>query len=103
MSTTSSDTPTPSLNRAWQITDEDIELVLVTHRVNPTQEAIDNVRAALDVPAIVSRLLTYTEFDVQCDSALSDIEDVILEEGIVDPNTPKQFDRPAPAVNPSLS
>lgn len=91
--------PIPSdAPKSWTITDEDIELVLISHGINPTQPAIDNARAALNQPAIIAKLFTFEAFDEQCDSALSDMEDTFMEDGIINPNAAKQFDRPVAAA-----
>lgn len=69
---------------AWELTPEDIETVLKAHDVALPEEQVSEILGRLDKQAIIDGLLTYTDFDDQCQSALCDIESQLSQIGIID-------------------
>lgn len=78
-----------SLTNAWEVTDEDINLVCFRHGWGPNSTQADQARNVVDREQVAEAVLHYTDFDTQVTAALSDIEDQLVAAGIV--TEPKQF------------
>lgn len=76
----------------WKITDEDIELVLLTHKVDAFPGDIQEARSKLNEDDILKKVNEFIAFDEKCDCALNLIEKTLMEDGIISPNAEKQFD-----------
>jgi hypothetical protein len=76
---------------AWEVTDDDIAVVLKRHGVCDPGTADRARELCRDVEAdrIEKAVLAYNDFDEQVSSALDEIENILFEEGIV--ATPKRF------------
>lgn len=75
----------------WDITDEDITIVIASHKAKATVEV---ARGALDEARIIANLRPIADFADQVSSASSDIEDQLMAAGII-PAGVKKFLAPA--------
>jgi len=63
---------------AWEITTDDVRVVLNAHGVTQDENQWYD---KLDCDEIEKSVLDHTNFDQQCDQALSDVEDQLAEHG----------------------
>jgi len=75
---------------AWEVTADDVQTVLERHIIKVDEDKLQDIFDHLDHDAIVSGVLHYTDFDAQVASMLDDIENQLMERGII-PAVPKQF------------
>ena len=68
---------------AWEITLEDVQTVLAAHGVVLPKQRIDEIHGELNHEAIIDTLLNYNDLEQQTQSVLDDIENYLLEAGIV--------------------
>ena len=80
-----------TMSMAWEITEVDVFMVLEKHgRATDIEDAI--VYEALDImddDRVEKAALAYTDIDDQCNSALDEIENILIEEKIL--SQPKHF------------
>jgi hypothetical protein len=78
---------------AWEVTDDDIELVLQRHGKDDP-DTFDKASQLLDGEdgRIEKAALAYTDFDDQTSSALDEIENILIENKIL--TGPKHFSAP---------
>ncbi len=69
---------------AWEVTIEDINLVLAFHGVSVAEEQVHELLRELDTDAITDGLSYYEDFGDQCMSVLSEVEDQLIDLGVVD-------------------
>jgi hypothetical protein len=81
------------MSLAWEVSVDDIGIVLKAHNIEYDMERLDKLMDALDHEAIESGVLYYTNFDNQCESALDDIENQLMESGVI-PQGKKKFHAP---------
>ena len=70
------------MTTAWQVTPDDVEIVLNQHGVNLSEEDVEQIADELFFEIedqIIKGVLRLTDFDDQCNSMLEDIEDWLLE------------------------
>lgn len=83
------------MTTAWETSDEDIDTVLRAHNI---QNPAANSKAASIIQEQADRVekaaLRYNEMDEQTCSALDEIEDILMENGIIPSARKKKF-RPA--------
>ena len=80
------------MSYAWEVTLEDINTVL--ERYDITSKTILNKalkKIISQTNRIEKAILYYTYFEEQCSAALSEIEDILIEENII-PDGSKFFD-----------
>lgn len=74
------------MNNAWEVTEEDVSFVLTQHGSSQNSAVIfdeyfcgnqDNI------DRVIEAVLYYTEFDDQVETALSVIEDILLENNVI--------------------
>lgn len=73
------------MNTGWEVTPEDIEVVLTAHKSKT--RGPDEVFECLtdhDFRRIEKAALRYVEMCVQADSALDEIEDILIERNVID-------------------
>jgi len=79
------------MSLAWETTTEDLKTVLDAHGVsNSETELEDWLDEHIDTDLIEENLLYYTDMEIQTDSMLSDIEDQLMEAGVI-PKNDKKF------------
>lgn len=69
-------------NNAFEVTKDDIQIVLRAHNTVLTAPQMDEVMDALDFNLVTSSALYYTDFDDQTKAALSEIETQMIAEGL---------------------
>ena len=74
---------------AWETTEDDIRTVLDRHGVKVSGERLTELYDGLDLDEIESNVLRYTDMANQTSSMLDDIENHLIEEGVV--SGPKLF------------
>lgn len=82
------------MSNAWEVTVDDVQTVLETHGIRKSDDEAEVILDELDVDAVEHGLLHYTDFDDQVASSLSDIEDQLMEQGVI-PKGVKKFENPA--------
>ena len=82
------------MNTAFEITPDDVATVLRRHRMVNSHDdpLVDEVFDGLDVDRVERAALWYADLDDQTASALDEIENVLIEEGMISP--PKHFFAP---------
>jgi hypothetical protein len=81
---------------AWETTNEDVGTVLDAHDVYKTYGDIETMLDAdciIDHDVIEKGVLHYADMDDQTASMLSDIEDQLMEAGVI-PKGEKKFNNP---------
>ena len=74
---------------AWEVTREDVDTVLEAHGEGLISQHIwDNWKQEW-TDRVIRAVLYYTDFEEQCDECLSQIEDILIEEGTL--KGPKKF------------
>jgi hypothetical protein len=68
---------------AWEITLEDVQTVLMSHGVELPPNQIAEIHGELNHEGIIDMLLDYDDLEQQTQSMLDDIENYLLEAGIV--------------------
>lgn len=83
------------MSLAWETTNEDVGTVLDKHGVKKTDEEIEELidDDTVDTGVIENGVLCYTDMDDQTDSMHSDIEDQLMEAGVI-PKGDKKFENP---------
>jgi hypothetical protein len=76
----------------WEVTVEDINLLLAFHGVSVPGEQVHELLGELDTDAITDDLSSYEKFGDEFMSVLSDIEDQLVALGIIDSD--KLFEHP---------
>lgn len=71
------------MSGAWETTQDDVKTVLDRHGVTVTDERLSELHDGLDHEGIEDGLLHYTNMDDQTNSMLSDIEDALMEDGVI--------------------
>lgn len=79
------------MSNAWEVTVDDVKLILDAHGSSADpQDVFDNI-VALEDDRIEDAVLYHTDFDDQVSEALSEIENVLIENGLVEG---KKYDAP---------
>jgi len=84
------------MSNAWEVTDDDIVIVLSKHGKKPEEIDLifnDDVDTIMDYSEIEEAILHYTDIDDQTECSYSEIEDILIAEGILD--GPKLFHCPS--------
>lgn len=87
------------MNEAWDIADEDISIVVASHKV---KLAVDKARAVLDEARILAAVARVDDFADQVAAASCEIEDQLMAAGIV-PREAKKFDHPAAPMSAAMA
>jgi hypothetical protein len=77
------------MSNAWEITSDDIKQVLEPQGVKFT----DLISDMVDDAEVEEAVLSYCNFDNQVDASLCNIEDQLIEAGVI--TGPKMFDGPS--------
>lgn len=88
------------MSHAWEVTDEDVLIVLARHgQTDKISEAVHAVEA--EVGRIEDAALAYDLMTDQVAGASNEIEDILLEEGVL--TGEKQFFPPDPCIDDDLA
>ena len=71
------------MSNAWETTTDDVQTVLEAHGVSLSYEQLEEIHGSLDHEDIQSGVLYFVTMEVQTQSMLSDIEDHLMREGII--------------------
>lgn len=75
------------MNNAWEVTPEDVGIVLKEHGVEADYDQCDSLLSRMTddgtYETIVENVLLYTEFEEQCESMMDDIENWLLQKGVI--------------------
>jgi len=71
------------MSMGWEVTTEDVRLVLDAHNVKVDDARLEEIHESLDHDAIEDGVMYYTDMDDQTMSMLDDIENQLIEEGVV--------------------
>lgn len=77
------------MSMAWETTVEDIENVLRSHGVTMNEEQVEEILESLDHAKIEKNVLRFVSMDAQSESCCSDIEDYLMDKGIVSSSVKK--------------
>lgn len=75
---------------AWETTNDDVLIVLQSHGISVSEERLEYIANDLDHEAIEEGVLCFQTMDAQTNSMLSDIEDQLMESGVI-PKGEKNF------------
>lgn len=78
------------MSAAWETTTEDVATVLDAHGIEYSAEQLNEWHCDLDHDFIEDSLLNYCSMNAQTNSMLMDIEDQLMEEGVI-PKGEKKF------------
>ena len=80
------------MSNAWEVTTDDIEQVLDAHGIKDCSiDEIFEEMVGSDFDRVEKAVLYYTDFDDQVNSALDEIEDILIENGRIPAGTQKKF------------
>jgi hypothetical protein len=68
------------MSLAWEVTEEDVEIVLKRNRVQVSNSTLSEWHSSLDCDKIEKVVLSCVDFDAQCDAALNEIEEQLKEQ-----------------------
>jgi ribosomal protein L12E/L44/L45/RPP1/RPP2 len=68
---------------AWEVTTEDVQTVLESHGVKKNESELRACLDEIDGDQVEEAVLAYTDFDDQCNAALSDIEDQLMKAKLI--------------------
>ena len=68
---------------AWEVTPEDVSTVLAEHDSDLSSEMVFDEHILCEHDRIETAVLEYTDFYDQTDASLSEIEDILIEEGVL--------------------
>lgn len=71
------------MSMAWEVTVDDVEIVLERHGIKKTEEEISDIHDGLDCDEVEEVVLSYTDFDDQVDAALDEIERQLKADGVI--------------------
>ena len=71
------------MSLAWEITEDDVAWVLRSHGMNKSEDEISEIHDDLDHEEIIENLLRYTDMEDQMNSMYDDIENALLESGVI--------------------
>ena len=74
---------------AWEVTREDVDTVLEAHGEGLISQHIWDNWTQEWTDRVMKTVMYYTDFEEQCDECLSQIEDILIEEGTL--KGPKKF------------
>jgi hypothetical protein len=82
------------MSTAFEITPDDVAAVLLRHGKMNSHDGslVAEVFDGLDLDRVEKAALCYTDLDDQTASALDEIENILIEEGVLHP--PKRFSAP---------
>jgi len=75
---------------AWETTTDDVLTVLNGHGIKVSAERLEEIHGDLDHDAIEEGVLYYCSMDAQTNSMLDDIENQLMESGVI-PKGDKKF------------
>ena len=78
------------MSMAWETTIDDVRVVLDAYGIEWTEQMLQEIHDELDHDDIESGVLYFDTIEVQTDAMLSDIEDHLMESGVI-PRGDKQF------------
>jgi hypothetical protein len=67
----------------WEVTKEDLAIVLDAHNVKYDDASLSSMFNTLDLDGIEDAVFIYTDFDNQVDSMLEDIENQLMDLGVI--------------------
>jgi hypothetical protein len=82
------------MNETWDIADEDISIVVASHKV---KVAVEQARAVLDESRVFAAVGRMEDFADQVAAASCEIEDQLMAAGVV-PREAKKFEHPAAPI-----
>ncbi len=80
------------MSLGWEVTTDDVATVFNAHGIPYKESGLENILDGLDVDAIEKGVYYYTSIEDQIESALCDIEDQLIDLGIVTGD--KKFENP---------
>jgi hypothetical protein len=81
-----------SFSNAWEVTDEDIQQICLKHGFKSTSKKTVQAIDEVDRDEVTSAVLEETDFDKQVNAAQCNIENQLIEAGIL--SLPKKFIQP---------
>jgi hypothetical protein len=82
------------MNEPWDIADEDISIVVASHKM---KVPVEQARAALDESRVFAAVARLDDFADQVAAASCEIEDQLMAAGLLPPEA-KKFEHPAGAL-----
>ncbi len=71
------------MSQAWETTEDDVAQVLTAHGIRKTPEELSEIHGNLDHDQIESIVLTACNMDDQVQLMLNDIEEQLMEDGVI--------------------
>ena len=72
------------MSMAWEVTVDDVSTVLERHGIKKTRDEIDGIHDGLDFDEIEDAVLRYTMNDSQCRAMFDEIENQLMEDGVIE-------------------
>ncbi len=72
------------MSMAWEVTIDDVAIVLERHTINKTEDEISEIYSRLNFNQIEAAVLSYTIFDSQCGAMFDEIENQLMEDGVIE-------------------
>jgi len=71
------------MSLGWEVTEEDVMIVLERHNVIKTADEISVIYDSIDPDEVEEAVMAYIDFDDQVEAALKEIELQLREHGII--------------------
>lgn len=68
---------------AWETTQDDVKQVLKAHKIRVSDERLKEIHDSIDHDKIEDNVLRFYNMEAQTDSMLEDIEDQLMESGVI--------------------
>lgn len=78
------------MTNAWETTNDDVAIVLKSHNITVSEKRLEDIANDLDYEAIEKGVLCFQTMGAQTNSMLNDIEDQLMENGVI-PKGDKKF------------
>jgi len=72
------------MSMTWEVTVDDVEIVLERHGIKKTKDEIDEIHDGLDFDKIEDTVLSYTMNDSQISAMFDEIENQLMEDGVIE-------------------
>jgi len=77
------------MSQAWEATSEDVGEILNQHDLFLDEQEVFDEHVKCESTRIEKSVLYYDDFHAQCEASLSEIEDILIEKGVI--SGEKQF------------
>jgi len=71
------------MSTAWEVTEEDVFIVLEAHKIQVSNTRLSKIHDELDFDEIEKCVLSHNSFEEQCDASFDEIKRQLIESGVI--------------------